>query len=244
LAQSDGTCLSLVIPAYNEVGRLGSTLERVIVYLDEQAYSSEVIVVDDGSSDDTAELAREMLEGRAECRVLVNETNRGKGYSVKRGLLESVGQRALFSDADLSTPIEHTADLLAAIDAGADLAIGSRVAQGADIQRHQPFLREMAGRTFSLVQRALLGTRIADTQCGFKMFTREAVQAVVPHQRLEGWAFDAELIFIAQRLGFEVAEVPVHWVNSPDTRVRMLADGLGMVRDLWRIRMMHRGLRR
>lgn len=242
--QPDEPYLSVVIPAYNETGRLGATLEQVLAYLDAQPYASEVIVVDDGSADETAQLARDLLAGRERARVLVNEQNRGKGYSVKRGLLEASGQRVLFSDADLSTPIEHTADLLAAMDAGADIAIGSRVTRGADIERHQPFLRELAGRMFSLVQRTLLGTHIADTQCGFKMFTREAVQTAVPHQKLERWAFDAELIFIAKRLGLKVVEVPVHWVNSPDTRVRMISDGLGMVRDLWRIRRMHRGLRR
>ncbi len=244
LSQPPDIYLSVIIPAYNETRRLGATLEQVLAYFDAQPYSSEIIVVDDGSADETAELARTLLGERPHARVLVNEVNRGKGYSVRRGLMESVGERALFSDADLSTPIEHTADLLAALDGGADIAIGSRVLPGADIARHQPFLREMAGRMFSMVQRLLLGTKIADTQCGFKMFTREAVQIITPHQRLERWAFDAELIFIAQRLGLKVVEVPVRWVNSPDTRVRMFSDGMGMVRDLWRIRRMHRSLRR
>ncbi len=245
LGQSpDAPYLSLVVPAYNEASRLGVTLERVVVYLAEQAYASEIIVVDDGSDDDTARLAEEQLEGRISHRVLVNDGNRGKGYSVKRGMLDATGERVLFSDADLSTPIEHTADLLAAIDGGVDIAIGSRAVRGSDIERRQPLLRQTAGKMFSLVQRMLLGTHIADTQCGFKMFTREAAQAVFPHQTLARWAFDAEVLFIAQRLGLTVAEVPVHWVNSPDTKVRMIPDGLRMVRDLAVIRGRHRALRR
>ena len=244
LGQSpDAPYLSVVIPAYNETGRLGVTLERVVVYLAEQDYASEIIVVDDGSDDDTARLAEEALEGRISHRVLINDGNRGKGYSVRRGMLEAAGERALFSDADLSTPIEHTADLLAAIEGGADIAIGSRAVHGSDIELRQPLLRQTAGKMFSLVQRMLLGTHIADTQCGFKMFTREAAQAVFSHQTLERWAFDAEVLVIAQRLGFTVAEVPVRWVNSPDTRVRMIPDGLKMVRDLAVIRSRHRSLR-
>lgn len=235
--------LSLVIPAYNEEARLGTTLERVIDYLSGQAYESEVLVVDDGSGDATAEVARVCLGERIANRVLVNETNRGKGYSVRRGMLEARGDLRLFSDADLSTPIEHTADLLAAIEAGADIAIASRAIKGSDIELHQSFIRENAGKMFSLVQRALLGSGVKDTQCGFKMFTAQAAEAVFPHQTLERWAFDAEIVHIAQRLGFQVIEVPVRWINSPETKVSMVGDGLKMVLDVAKIRWRHRGLR-
>ncbi|MGD9496808.1 MAG: dolichyl-phosphate beta-glucosyltransferase [Armatimonadota bacterium] len=236
--------LSVVIPAYNEELRLGPTIETVVAYLRAQPWASELIVVDDGSADRTAELARERLDGAPiPHQVLVNEHNRGKGYSVRRGMTHSTGELALFSDADLSTPIEHTADLMAAIEAGGDIAIGSRVAPGADIEVHQPLLRETAGRMFSVVQRAILGSGIKDTQCGFKMFTREAVDLVFPHQRLDRWAFDAELIFIAQRLGLRVVEVPVRWCNSRDTKVSAMRDGMQMVADLWAIRRMHADLR-
>lgn len=236
--------LSVIIPAYNEEQRLGPTIETVVAYLSAQPYASELIVVDDGSSDRTAGLARELLD--PVCiphQVLVNEHNRGKGYSVKRGMTHSTGELALFSDADLSTPIEHAADLMATIEAGTDIAIGSRVAPGADIEVHQPLPREMAGRMFSVVQRGILGSGIKDTQCGFKMFTRQAVELVFPHQRLDRWAFDAELIFIALRLGLRVVEVPVHWRNDAETKVRALSDGLRMVADLVAIRRMHAGLR-
>lgn len=239
-AEQPGIELSVVIPAYNEEARLGPTLERVLTWLKVQPFPTELIVVDDGSTDRTTELAREMLaDAPIAHRVLVNERNRGKGFSVRRGMTESVGRLALFSDADLSTPIEHAADLMAAVERGADVAIGSRVAPGADIAVHQPFLRESAGRMFSIVQRAILGTHIADTQCGFKLFTRAAVEAVFPHQRLERWAFDAELIYIALRLGLRVVEVPVHWRNDADTKVRAFSDGMRMVADLWTIRRLH-----
>ena len=232
--------LSVVIPAYNEERRLGPTLEQVADYLSNQPWPTELIVVDDGSSDGTVALAQEFLErSPVPGRLLVNEQNRGKGYSVRRGMMESTGRLALFSDADLSTPIQHTADLRAAIEAGADIAVGSRALRESDLAVPQPFLRQTAGRMFSVVQRSILGSGIRDTQCGFKMFTREAVQSVFPHQRLERWAFDAELIFIALRLGFSVVEVPVRWVNSPDTKVNACADGMQMVRDLVRIRRMH-----
>jgi len=235
--------LSVIIPAYNEERRLAPTLQRVVEYLGEQPWPTEVVVVDDGSSDATAELARGIIEDAPiPGRVLVNEHNRGKGYSVLRGMTESTGRLALFSDADLSTPIEHALDLRAAIEAGADIAIGSRALRDSDLAVPQPFLRQTAGRMFSLVQRTILGSGIHDTQCGFKMFTREAVESVFPHQQLERWAFDAELIFIALRLGFTVVEVPVRWVNSPDTKVNAFTDGMQMVADLTRIRRMHRRL--
>ncbi len=236
--------LSVVIPAYNEVERLGDSLERIIAWLRDQPWRWEIVVVDDGSSDATAELARNVLQDvQMPTQVLVNEQNRGKGYSVRRGMMQSNGRLALFSDADLSTPIEHAADLRAAIEGGADIAIGSRQTVGSDIEVHQPFLRETAGRMFSAVQRAILGTGIRDTQCGFKMFTREAVETVFPHQKLERWAFDAELVFIAQRLGLTVVEVPVRWRNSPATKVNAIRDGLQMVADLWQIRRLHSNLR-
>lgn len=240
MSQHEPVEMSVVIPAYNEEDRLGPTLEAVLAYLDEQPWATEVIVVDDGSTDATAQLASDLLEDApVPGRVLVNEQNRGKGYSVRRGMTGSTGRLALFSDADLSTPIEHAADLRATIEDGADIAIGSRAVPGADIRVHQPFMRETAGRMFSLVQRAILGSGIRDTQCGFKMFTRPAIESVFPHQQLDRWAFDAELIFIALRLGFTVVEVPVRWVNDPGTKVNPLVDGMQMVADLWTIRRMH-----
>ncbi len=243
-AAHNETDLSVVIPAYNEERRLAPTVEKVVAHLFAQPWTSELIVVDDGSADRTAELARELLAGAPmPCRVLVNERNRGKGHSVRRGMTESSGRLALFSDADLSTPIEHATDLMAAIERGADIAIGSRVAPGADIEVHQPILREMAGRMFSVAQRGILGTHIMDTQCGFKLFTREAIELVFPHQQLERWAFDAELIFIALRLGLKVVEVPVRWRNDQETKVNALSDGMTMVADLARIRRMHGHLR-
>jgi len=243
MSQPEAIELSVIIPAYNEEQRLGPTLELVIDYLDGQEFGSELIVVDDGSSDATADLARGYIEGGpVPGRVLVNEHNRGKGYSVRRGMTDSTGRLALFSDADLSTPIEYEADLRAAIAEGADVAIGSRALRESDLVVRQPLMRQTAGKMFSVVQRGILGSGIRDTQCGFKMFTREAVEAVFPHQQLERWAFDAELIYIALRLGLKVVEVPVRWLNSPDTKVSAFTDGMQMVADLWDIRRMHSGL--
>ncbi|MEA3402334.1 MAG: dolichyl-phosphate beta-glucosyltransferase [Armatimonadota bacterium] len=236
--------LSIVIPAYNEEDRLGPTLRRVIEWLNAQPWDTELVVVDDGSEDRTAELARqELAEAPMPTSVLVNEGNRGKGYSVRRGMMHSAGGLALFSDADLSTPIEHAADLREAIEEGADIAIASRALADSELAVRQPLPREYAGRMFSVVQRAILKTGIRDTQCGFKMFTREAVEAVFPHQTLDRWAFDAELIFIAQQLGLRVVEVPVRWLDSPATKVNALRDGLQMVADLVYIRRTHSGLR-
>ncbi|MGC9317780.1 MAG: dolichyl-phosphate beta-glucosyltransferase [Armatimonadota bacterium] len=238
------TELSVVIPAYNEQDRLGPTLSRVVEWLSAHPWETEIVVVDDGSSDRTAEVARGALaDAPMPTSVLVNEQNRGKGYSVRRGMMHSTGRLALFSDADLSTPIEHAADLREAIAGGADVAVASRALPDSELAVRQPLPREYAGRMFSVVQRAILKTGIRDTQCGFKMFTRQAVQAVFPHQTLQRWAFDAELIFIAQQLGLTVVEVPVRWLNSPATKVNALRDGLQMVADLLYIRRTHAGLR-
>jgi dolichyl-phosphate beta-glucosyltransferase len=234
--------LSIIIPAYNEERRLPPSLRAILDYLRAQSYTWEVVVVDDGSRDATGQLAAEILDG-APHMLLRNEPNRGKALSVKRGLAESRGQVALFSDADLSTPIEETASLLEAIAEGADVAIGSRQMRESDLAVRQPLHRELAGRAFSLLNRMIVGHGIVDSQCGFKAFTRDAVERILPHQQLSGWAFDAELMLIARRLGLNIAQVPVRWLNDPDSRVKMLVDGPRMVADLFRIRRLHRHLR-
>jgi len=235
--------LSVVIPAYNEEKRLPPTLRTILDYLRARSFTWEIVVVDDGSADATHHVADQIL-ATADGRVLRNDPNLGKARSVKRGLSESRGSIALFTDADLSTPIEEADRLLAAIENGADIAIGSRQIPGAKLEVRQPWYREMAGRTFGLINRAVLQHGIPDSQCGFKAFTRRAVERVLPHQKLTGWAFDAELMFIARRLGLNIAQIPVRWVNSPDTKVKMLVDGPKMVADLIRIRWLHRNLRR
>jgi glycosyltransferase involved in cell wall biosynthesis len=241
--QPNGPYLSLVIPAYNEALRLRPTLERIVAYLRGRDFSAEVVIVDDGSSDGTGDVARAMLEGQATYRILRNEPNRGKALSVKRGLLEGEGEVVLFSDADLSTPIEEADKLLAEIRAGADVAIASRQLPGSKLTVHQPWYREIGGKAFGLLNRTILLPGIPDSQCGFKAFTREAAHAILAHQKLTGWAFDAELLYIARRLGLRIAQVPVTWINDPNSKVKMLTDGMKMVRDLLRVKRLHRDLR-
>ncbi|NPV46186.1 MAG: glycosyltransferase family 2 protein [Armatimonadetes bacterium] len=235
--------LSVVIPAYNEAQRLGPSLERILAYLADRPFAAEIVVVDDGSTDGTGDLARQLLEGRADYQVLRNEPNAGKAVSVRRGLLAGRGQVLLFSDADLSTPIEEADRLLAELEAGADVAIASRQLPGARLAVHQPWYRELAGRAFGWVNQMVLLPGIPDSQCGFKAFRREAAHALLPHQRLSGWAFDAELLYVARRLGLKIAQVPVTWINDPASKVHMVRDGLRMVLDLFRIRRLHRHLR-
>lgn len=241
-SETDRPDLSVIIPAYNEERRLPPTLRAILDYLRDQHYTWEIVVVDDGSSDATGALAEQILSDVPHV-VMRNEPNRGKALTVKRGLQESRGQVALFTDADLSTPIEETAPLLEAVAGGADIAIGSRQMRGSRLEVRQPFHREMAGRAFGLLNRMILQHGIVDSQCGFKAFTRHAVERILPHQKLTGWAFDAELMLIARRLGLTIAQIPVRWINDPDTKVKMLVDGPRMVADLFRIRWLHRGLR-
>lgn len=243
IEQTEPIYLSLIIPAYNEALRIAPTLQRVLEYLSTQTYTWEIIVVDDGSSDGTSEVAEKLLEGHGTYRILRNEPNRGKALSVKRGLLEGRGKYLLFSDADLSTPIEESEKLLAEFDKGADVVIASRQLPGSKLTVHQPWYREIAGRMFGWLNQAVLLPGIPDSQCGFKAFRREVAHEVLSHQKVTGWVFDAELLYLARRLGYKIAQVPVTWVNDPASKVKMLRDGFRMAADLFRIRGLHRGLR-
>ena len=229
--------LSIVIPAYNEESRIGPTLRRIEEYLSPKVYPWEVIVVDDGSTDGTVSAAR---EASPRSKVLPNDGNRGKGYSVRRGALEARGDVILFSDSDLSAPIEELGKLQKAIAEGADVAIGSRALPDSDIQIHQPFYREGMGKMFNLFVRLLVFPGISDTQCGFKAFTREAAREIFERQILDGFAFDVEILYIARRLGYTVEEVPVIWRNSADTKVGALRHSLQMFLDILKIRRLHR----
>lgn len=231
--------LSLVIPAYNEELRLGDTLTRVLAYLATQAYTAEVVVVDDGSTDRTVGVAQGFVrEGAAvPVRVVVQGQNLGKGAAVRTGMAEAArGQYRVFYDADGSTPIEELECLWPCFEAGADVVIGSRALPGAEIVQHQRPYREAMGRANNLLLRALGITRFRDTQCGFKGFTAAACAVVFPRQTIERFSFDAELLYIAVKHGLRVAEVPVRWKNSPDSRVNPLTDATRMVLDLLTIR--------
>ena len=194
---------SIIIPAYNESARLGATLDRVLDHVADQQWDAEIIVVDDGSRDDTAEMVRARAKANPALRLIENPGNRGKGYSVRNGMLNATGEVRLFTDADLSAPIEEADKLFAAIHEGADIAIGSRWLQPDTQAQRQSLLRQFYGRTFNLVLRLLLGLRFKDTQCGFKAFSRSSTQELFSRQTIEGWGFDAELLFLAQRLRSE-----------------------------------------
>lgn len=225
--------LSVVIPAFNESARLPSTLVRVKQHLEKLSLSHEILVVDDGSLDDTAARAQQALGGSV--RVLRNEGNRGKGYSVRRGMLEATGERRLMSDADLSTPIEELDLLMRRMDEGFDVVIASRALPGANVLVHQSFLRENIGRAFNLLVRALVLSDLHDTQCGFKLFLAEAAQEAFARTRLDGFSFDVEVLYIARRRGRRIAEVPVTWRNDAATRVTLLR-GFAAFLDVARIR--------
>jgi len=227
---------SIIIPAYNEGARLGTTLGRVLNYVAAQRWDAEVIVVNDGSRDQTADLVRSYAQTHPALRLLENPGNRGKGYSVRNGMLHAGGEILLFSDADLSSPIEEATKLFAAIRSGPDIAIGSRWLQP-ELQAHrQSVLRQFYGRIFNLALRILLGLDFKDTQCGFKAFTRKAAQTIFPLQEIERWGFDPELLFLARRSGLKVKEVAVVWSHSEGTRINPLRDGMRMFAEVLKIR--------
>jgi dolichyl-phosphate beta-glucosyltransferase len=231
-----GPRYSIIIPAYNESARVGATLEKVLAHVTQRGWDAEVIAVDDGSRDNTVEVISSYAEKSPRLRLLQNPGNRGKGYSVRNGMLHARGQLLLFSDADLSSPIEEADKLFAAIAGGADIAIGSRwIRRDLQTQR-QPFHRQIFGRIFNLLLRITLGLRFKDTQCGFKAFTSRAATTIFPLQNIERWGFDPELLYLARKFGFRVAEVPVEWAHSEGTRISPLRDGSRMFAEMLKIR--------
>jgi dolichyl-phosphate beta-glucosyltransferase len=227
--------LSIVIPAYNEARRLPETLALLRRWLGSTTLRTEIVVVDDGSTDGTAEAARG--RGGEGISLLRHEPNRGKGYAVRRGMLAATGGRRLMTDADLSTPIEELPRLMRELDHGAEVAIGSRAVAGARIEIHQPAYREAMGRIFNRLVRFLLLPGLQDTQCGFKLFTARAAQEVFGACRLDGFSFDVEALFVARRRGLGIAEVPVVWRNDEASRVSLGGGGLAFA-DLLRIRLL------
>jgi glycosyltransferase involved in cell wall biosynthesis len=231
--------LSIIIPAYNEEKRLSRTLARIRDYFAStrtHAEEIEIVVVDDGSTDGTVRIVQEGMREMTCLRLVSNGTNRGKGYSVRRGMLEARGTMVLFTDADLSSPIEESEKLLTAIQAGNDVAIGSRAMDRSLIKVHQSRLREIAGMIFNGFVRLFTGLPFQDTQCGFKAFRRERSRIVFEQQRVERFGFDPEILFLAQRHGLRSVEVPVRWAHDEATRVRVVHDSLQMFGDLLFIR--------
>ncbi len=239
--------LSIVIPAYNEQARLPRTLARIREYFsayrvlpdlapDFTLAAIEIIIVDDGSQDGTARIGEEFARQNLSVRLVSNGQNRGKGYSVRHGMLEARGRLALFTDADLSSPIEEVEKLLAALAAGNDVAIGSRALDRSLISIRQSRLREWAGIIFNGFVRVFTGLPFYDTQCGFKIFRREPARIVFEQQRIEGFGFDPEVLFLAKLHGLRIAEVPVRWAHDPATKVHVIRDSLLMFADLIYIR--------
>lgn len=225
--------LSVVIPAYNEAHRIEPTLAEVMAYCRSVDYPTEVLVVDDGSSDGTAAVVE---RAAPEVRVVRHEPNRGKGYSVREGIRESRGEYVLFMDADNSTPIREVEKLWPKFEAGADAVIGSRALPESVIRRHQSFLRETAGKCFNVLVRLLLSTPFRDTQCGFKAFRRESVLPVLGLLRIDRFGFDPELLHVLQKQGNRIVDVPIEWTNEPQTRLNVMRDSLGMFGELVKIR--------
>jgi glycosyltransferase involved in cell wall biosynthesis len=227
---------SIVIPAYNEEARIGRTLETVLACVEQRGWNAEVLVVDDGSRDRTAVMVEGFAAGNARLRLVRNPENRGKGYSVCNGMMQAEGRIALFTDADLSAPIEEAERLFAAIEEGADIAIGSRWLERGRQTVQQPLYRQFFGRCFNGVTRSIMRLPFADTQCGFKAFRREVARDIFPLQRIERWGFDPELLFIALHHGYRVREVAVTWGHDERTRISYLRDGSRMLQELVYIR--------
>ncbi len=234
--------LSIIIPAYNERQRLPATLQRVIEYMQASRLQGEgwkeweIIVVDDGSTDGTGEVAEAAHDVNACVRVLHNPGNRGKGYSVRNGMLNSQMEWRLLTDADLSAPIEELEKLWNGVkDGAAEVSIGSRALDRSLIGVHQPGFRETAGKMFNLVMQVFIGLRIHDTQCGFKLFRGDVAERVFKRQQIERFGFDVEALFVARKLGYRIAEVPVRWNHVDGSKVGMLNGAQSFV-DLLKIR--------
>jgi len=227
---------SIILPAYNESARIAATLDKILAHATNRGWNLEIIVVNDGSTDTTANIVCEYARKHPILRLLENPGNRGKGYSVRNGMLHAKGEILLFSDADLSSPIEEAEKLFEAIGKGADIAVGSRWMDPRLQIRRQPLYRRVFGRIFNLALRVVLGLQFKDTQCGFKAFTRRSARAIFSLQKIERWGFDPELLFLAAKSGFVVREVPVAWSHREGTRLHPLRDGIRMFGELLKIR--------
>jgi glycosyltransferase involved in cell wall biosynthesis len=227
---------SFIIPAYNESERLRVSLPKILDYVREQQLVCEVIVVNDGSVDDTADVVRDFMALHPEIQLIENPGNRGKGYSVRNGMLHGQGDILLFTDADLSSPIYEAGKLFAALQEGADVAIGSRWLQSELQTERQPWYRQLYGRLFNLALRISLGLKYRDTQCGFKAFRREAARTIFTRQRVERWGFDPELLFLASKFNLRTIEIPVEWAHDHRSKISPLRDGLKMGLEMLAVR--------
>jgi dolichyl-phosphate beta-glucosyltransferase len=234
---TDKIQVSVVIPAYNESANIERSLSAILYYLNHKNYDFEVIVVNDGSKDDTLELAKKFLP---EIKIIENPGNKGKGYTVKNGMLNANKENVLFLDADLATPIEEIEKALKYID-DYPIVIGSRNLKDSVILTAQPFYRQLMGKTFALLARVIAGIKVKDSQCGFKMMKREAAQKIFPKITINGWCFDVELLFLAQLKNYKIKEIPVRWIdNAATTKIKPFKSSLEMLRDLLKVRSNYR----
>lgn len=236
---SNSIDISIIIPAYNEANRIPSTLEKVIDFMHKHSQTFEIIVVDDGSTDSTASVVEEFMKKSPYLKILKNERNEGKGNTVKKGVLNAQGSVIFFTDADLSTPIEEIDRFLESIK-NMDIVIGSRAIEGANIVISEPFYRAILGKIFCAMVRWFCVPGFVDTQCGAKMFRREAARKIFPLLKIPRFAFDVEVLYLAYRFGCKVKELPVTWYFSPNSRVRTFLDGPKMLWDIIQIRWNHR----
>ena len=226
--------LSIIIPAHNEENRLPRSLEQVFAFLGRQSYASEVLVVENGSSDRTLEIAQGFVKEHRNLRV-IHEESRGKGRAVRRGMLEAHGEYRFMCDADLSMPIEEVNKFLPPARNDFDIAIGSREVMGA-FRYDEPSYRHLGGRLINLTIRLLILPGLQDTQCGFKCFRAAAAERLFKCQTLDGWSFDIELLFVAHRLGYRIIEIPIDWYYRPESKVNAIRDALHMIGDIFLIR--------
>lgn len=228
--------ISIVVPAYNEESRLLSTLERINEYCRAARLDYELIVVNDGSSDRTAAVAREWKPPDCPLSVIDRAQNRGKGFSVREGVRRARGDWILFSDADLSTPIEEMEKFVERLEAGAEVVIGSRNLPGSRLEVRQPWHRRIMGKVFNLLVRVLAVPGVRDSQCGFKAFSRRAAEIIFSRARIDGFSFDVEILYLARKYRLKIEELPVRWIDSPRSTVDPLRDSLRMLKDIMRIR--------
>jgi dolichyl-phosphate beta-glucosyltransferase len=227
----------VVVPAYNEQDRIRPTLTRLHEYLSSQPYSWKVVVVSDGSKDGTVGIVQEFAQAHPGFELVDSQPNRGKGFVVRKGMLETEAEWLLFSDADLAAPIEEVEKLWKAVEAGAPIAIGSRPLKESRLEVRQPWYREMAGRSFNLAVQLLAVRGIRDTQCGFKLFRQDVARDVFLRCKLYGFGFDFESLMIARDLGYPIAEVPIRWAHQEGSKVNMLRDGARMLGELVKLRL-------
>jgi glycosyltransferase involved in cell wall biosynthesis len=225
--------LSIIIPAHNEESRLPATLDKILEFLENQKYSYEILIVENGSDDATFEIAGEFAARHSRLAVL-REWRRGKGNAIRRGMLEARGEYRFICDADLSMPIEELPKFLPPRIADFDIAIGSREAPGA-VRYHEPYYRHLGGRAINLLIRTLILPGLNDTQCGFKCFRAEPAEHLFRQQTLDGWSFDIEILYLARRKQYRIREIPIHWYFDPDSKVNAVRDALLMIGDIFRI---------